>query len=297
MNRLERSIIVVGTGRCGSTMLHRILARHPQVGWLSTFNEVFPSQPWLSWFSGLYRASWISGRIKHLPFFPKPFEAYRFWERELAGFSRRSRPLEPAEMCDSAVKRTRHVLERVLKFQGKSRLLVKVTGWSRMECFDRLLPDCRFVILRREHRAVISSWIQAGWLDVTSGPDAESWQWGSVPERYRQAWQDLGGGPVLSAALKIQLDLDDIRDNMTRFPDRCHVLDYDDLVTRPEQELRGLVDFCGLSWADSFSRHVGSMRFHATRDKWRKFLSEQDGHRVCDFFSRVEGRADVACAC
>src|SRR5688572_8637320 len=93
MTSLDRPIIIMGTGRCGSTMLHRILALHPDVGWTSTFNEVLPRQPWLSAFSNLYRASWLGHRVKHLTCFPKPFEAYKFWEAYLPGFSRRDRPL------------------------------------------------------------------------------------------------------------------------------------------------------------------------------------------------------------
>jgi len=50
MMEVRRPIIIVGTGRCGSTLLFRLLAMHPNVGWLSTFNEVFPTQLWLSRF-------------------------------------------------------------------------------------------------------------------------------------------------------------------------------------------------------------------------------------------------------
>ena len=52
----QRPLIVVGTGRCGSTFLHRLLAFHDELGWLSTFNETFPRQHWLSVFSRLYAA-------------------------------------------------------------------------------------------------------------------------------------------------------------------------------------------------------------------------------------------------
>ena len=52
----QRPLIVVGTGRCGSTFLHRVLAFHDELGWLSTFNETLPRQQWLSVFSRLYAA-------------------------------------------------------------------------------------------------------------------------------------------------------------------------------------------------------------------------------------------------
>jgi Sulfotransferase family len=90
-NGPTQPIIIVGTGRCGSTLLHRVLAQHGDVGWLSTFNEVLPAQTWLAVFSGLYRLP-LPRRVRHLKAFPKPYEAYRFWEHYLPGFSRRDRP-------------------------------------------------------------------------------------------------------------------------------------------------------------------------------------------------------------
>ena len=160
-------IIIVGTGRCGSTLLHRLLARHESLGWLSTFNEVFPTQTWLSTFSALYRTP-LPDRLRHAKAFPKPFEAYRFWEHFLPGFSRRDRPLTAADVPDPGIEPVRRATSSVLRFQRRDRLLVKVTGWSRIQYFDRIYPGAQFVSLRRDPRAVVSSWEQADWLDVSS---------------------------------------------------------------------------------------------------------------------------------
>lgn len=269
-------------------MLHRLLARHDELGWLSTFNEVFPSQPWLARFSNLYRQPIFSKKIKHLPFFPKPFEAYRFWERYLPGFSRRDKPLTAGDVPEEGIAPVRRAVSRVLEAQGKDRFLIKVTGWSRMAYFDRIFPDARFIFLKRECRATVSSWVRAGWLDVTSGLDTDRWQWGEVPRPYRRLWLELGAGPLLSAAVKIQLDLDDIRRNVNRFRDRSHELQYEELITRPENVLRSLLDFCRLEWTDSFARVVDGTTFYNPIDKWRTHLSEEDGKRILAFFRRAD---------
>ena len=227
---VRRPIIIVGTGRCGSTLLFRLLAMHPNVGWLSTFNEVFPTQLWLSRFSRLYRYRSLGHALRHQSFFPKPFEAYRFWEHYLPGFSRRERPLTAADVPAEAIVPVRKTISRVLDHMGRKRFLIKVTGWSRIAYFDRIFPDALFIWLQREPRAVISSWIRADWLDVTSAPGSDQWQWGDIPPPYRRIWQELGGGDILNAALKVQLDLDDIRENMALFPERCHTINFSDLV-------------------------------------------------------------------
>ena len=180
---------------------------------------------------------------------------------------------------------------RILRYHGRDRLLVKVTGWARMAYFDRIYPDASFVFLQRDPRSVVSSWIKAGWLDVTSAPDTPDWQWGRVPEEYLAAWSDLGGGPQLSTALKIRLDLDDIAANSALLPGRVHELTYEDLITEPEPALRDLCSFAGLPWTPAFARTVAATEFYDSTRTWEKHLTAAEGDRVLEFISRTERAA------
>jgi hypothetical protein len=268
-------------------MLHRLLARHEQVGWLSTWNETFPSQAWLSAFSNLYRTP-LPVRLKEAKAFPKPYEAYRFWEHYLPGFSRRERPQTASDVHEPGIEPVRRATAEILRRQRRERLLVKVTGWARVEYFDRIYPDARFISLRRDPRAVVSSWIKAGWLDTTSPPDSDEWQWGVVEPSLLQLWGEFGGGPVLSATLKIHLDLANIAANLPAVPGRWHEVWYEDLIREPEPALRKLCAFSDLDWTPQFASEIEAMGFYDPSGKWRSHLTEADGERILEFLSRAD---------
>ncbi|UJA19993.1 sulfotransferase [Thermoleophilia bacterium SCSIO 60948] len=282
----EAPLIIVGTGRCGSTLLHRLLAEHEQLAWISPYNEVMPERTSLGVLSNLYRLP-LSTRVRHAKVFPKPYEAYRFWEHYMPGFSRRESPLEASDVPEEGARRVRVAADRLVRAQGGRRLLVKVTGWSRMAYFDRVFPGATFIHLKRDPRSVVSSWMQAGWLNVTRAPDTPGWEWGAVPGAYMAAWSELGGDAIMSAALKIRLDLDDIEANDALLPNPTLETSYEDLVGAPVETLRGIVRETGLDWTPAFERRIARRSFYDSRERWREHLSDEDGDRVVEFMNRA----------
>ena len=105
----------------------------------------------------------------------------------------------------------------------------------------------------------------------------------AVPDEYLAAWSDLGGGPQLSTALKIRLDLDDIAANTALLPGRVHELTYEELITEPEPTLRELCRFAELEWTPAFARIVAETEFYDSTKTWRKHLTDAEGDRVLEF--------------
>jgi hypothetical protein len=282
-----KPIIIACAGRSGSTLYYRMIARHRDVAWLSTWNQKLPSHTWVSGFSNLYRMQ-ACNRVRHAYWFPKPFSPYRFWARYLPDIARHDRPPTAADVSDEAIEPVRRAVAKVLRFQRRKRFLAKVTGWARMAYFNRIFPDARFIYLKRDPIAIMSSWVKAGWLNVTADIDSNDWEWGDVPAEYRRIWKDLGGGPLLSAAVKTQLDIDDLRRNAAQFADRCFELDYEELVRDPVRSMRETLDFCELVWDDSFERVVTSTVVHNYTGRWKHHLTLSEGERVRAFFARAQ---------
>jgi len=273
-------------------MFYRILAQHRDLGWLSSYQQALPSQLWPAVFSRLYGKRPFE-RIQHAYFFPKPFSSYKFWARYLPGVARRDRPLTAEDVPEASIEPLREAIERILRYQGKRRFLTKVTGWARMAYFNRIFPDMQFIYLKRQPISIVASWVNAGWLNVTGELGTEAWEWGEVPQQYHEWWQELGGGPLLSAAVKTQLDIDDFYCNYMQFSDRTYVLNYEDLVTDPRRYLCEVAEFCGLEWTPEFDGVVNRVKVRNYADRWKQQIPEEKAGPVLEFFERANAQNRV----
>jgi len=294
MITFDRPIMITCTGRSGSTVFYRILARHRDVGFLSTLNQQFPTQTWMGMFSRMY-AMQMFNSIRDHRLFPKPFSPYNFWQQYLPDVTRHDRPLYREDVQEAMVEPLRQKVSTILKLQGKKRFLMKVTGWARMAYFERVFTGMRFIYLKRLPRDVVSSWIQAGWLNVTAAPDSDKWEWGKISEEYLKIWRDLGKKPILAAAIKTQLDIDDIRHNMALFPGRCTEHNYEDFVRNPVPIMREVLKFCELEWYPEFENIIRRTEIYNFADKWKKFMTEEEGELIAEFYARVN-RVNAASA-
>src|SRR4051812_28885167 len=95
----QRFGFVLGTGRCGSTLLHELLARHPDVGFLTNVEDRFGRGPSARIQAGIYRrlpaAATAKGRLRLAP-----SEGYRALEREVSPII--SEPVRDLQAADAA---------------------------------------------------------------------------------------------------------------------------------------------------------------------------------------------------
>ena len=89
-----------------------------------------------------------------------------------------------------------------------------------IEALSRAFPDARFLILRRDPRAVVASWHKASWSKSTSTQIAEKWR------RYSKAMRRAGRS----------------------LPGRCLEVRYEALVSNPTAVLKLVCNFLGTSF-------------------------------------------------
>lgn len=163
---------VIGVTHSGTTILYRLLARHPRLAWFSQFSQRSGSVPGRRSlpFWGLYNRAmrrlfpipWRKKRDWTEYVLPRPMEANRIWDYLLPsryeGLSVRPHFYRPSEITPRMVRRFDHVLRSELNAWNRNRLITKLPRLTRaVRLLGELLPRARFVHVVRDGRAVALS--------------------------------------------------------------------------------------------------------------------------------------------
>ena len=127
---IKKPIFIIGTGRCGSTLLYRILVTHPELAFLSNINEKFNSMS-----SIILRLNVIFNKILLKKNIVKPSEAYQLFSSVFPGYAQPIRTLKATEVTPTIRKGIKYLVGKSLKHERKERFLYKYTGWSRIGFF------------------------------------------------------------------------------------------------------------------------------------------------------------------
>jgi hypothetical protein len=282
-----RFVFVLGTGRCGSTLVEEVLCRHPAVGFVSNLEDRY-SLPVAAgrWNGAIYRrlpaAATQKSRVRYAP-----SEGYRVLSREVS-------PLLEAPLRDLTASDVTPWLERrVGDFfaeragaQHTEAFLHKFTGWPRAGFIKRVLPSARFIHVVRDGRAVANSWLQMPWWRGFEGPD--HWQWGPLPPDLEAEWESSGRSFVVLAGLlwQVLIDAFDTARAAIGSGDWLEVR-YEDVAAQPRQSFARMLDFCGLPWDAAFERGFERYAFSASRsDAFRRDLDASDVERLTHILAR-----------
>lgn len=270
-------VFVLGSGRCGSTLVHEVLARHPDVGFVSNVDDRLGALDLAGrWNNEVYRRIpdrfTRKGRLRYAP-----SEAYRVLDTQVSPLmSTPFRDLTADDATPWLTERFREFFERRRVAQAKPVFTHKFTGWPRSGFVRAALPEARFVHVIRDGRAVANSWLQMPWWLGYGGPG--QWHWGPLPPEYAAAWDESGRSHVLLAGLGWNILMDAFRAARSMVPEGAWVdLRYEDVIASPREAFAGLLDYMGLDWSPRFEAGFATYEFSAGRsDAFRRDLAAAD---------------------
>lgn len=262
-------LFIIGTGRCGSTVFHDLLAHHPHVVWLTALSNRHPDRPeinrrLMTWadFPGagpILRRRW------------QPVEAYGFWDHYYRGFSTPFRDLTADDALPASIARLRAAAQASVTSR-RPHFLSKITGWPRIGFLNAVYPDARFIHVIRDGRATASSLLKVNFWWGWRGPG--NWRWGPLTPERAERWKAYGHSFVALAALQWEILMEAYEQAREAAPaGRILEVRYEDLCADPLRIVRAAADFAGLEFSERFQRSVRSFRLTDRNDKWKQDLS------------------------
>lgn len=278
----EREIhFVLGTGRCGSTLVHEVLCQHPGVGFLSNLEDMSASFAAVARFNGpLYRRLPPSITQKGRARFA-PSEGYRVLEREVSPLlAMADRDLLASDAVPWVSERLRNFFRQRSGAQYAPLFLHKFTGWPRARFLHQVFPDARFVHVVRDGRAVANSWLQMPWWLGFRGP--EHWHWGPLPKTYADEWEASGRSFVVLAGIAWKLLLDALDEARAELPAGALLeIKYEDVIADPPRAFEDVRAFLGIPADSAWEQRVARYTFGSSRlDAYRADLGDEATRRL-----------------
>jgi hypothetical protein len=159
---IDRPVFIVGVDHSGTTILYRMMARHPELAWFSQYSlrgGELPGRrrvPLHAWVNRAGRSMFRFRWQKETPgYLPTPREGAGIWRKLIPrtdGF------LHDSDYDEEIAARARSAIRTELDAWRRERMLVKIPYLTRaMQLMDRIFEDALFIHIVRDGRAVALS--------------------------------------------------------------------------------------------------------------------------------------------
>ncbi|MEQ4717340.1 sulfotransferase [Nonomuraea sp. B19D2] len=256
---------LIGTGRCGSTLVYGVLARHPGVHFISGLDNRWAHVPGpVRRHSGTIYRRLPRGLMSRSGMVLAPSEAYSALSREVSPMlADPFRDLTARDVTPWLAQRLREFFER-RKSPGREDLTHKFTGWPRAAFLHEVFPEARFVHIVRDGRAVANSLAQMPWWRGHLG--IPGWRFGPLPALYAEEWESSGRCLAHLAGIGWKVMMDAYEVARAAVPPHLWLeMRYEDLLADPRKHMDVILQHLGLSWTPDFERSLEHERFSGSR--------------------------------
>jgi hypothetical protein len=267
--KIIKPIIIVGTGRCGSTLFHRLMAKHPQLMWLSPVCHKYPEKPEWNRMAVTAMDNPLLRRLLGEKL--RPAENYRFWDHYAYGFSEPCRDLVRSDVSARVKKRVRAAFEPMLTAK-RNRLLLKITGWSRIGFLNEIFEDPKFIHILRDGRAVASSLLHVHFWRGWYGP--QGWRAGLLSPEDQATWESYDRSFAALAGIEWRIQMRAMEAARQALdPNLFLEVKYEGFCDQPVESFRRVLEFAEVPWSVDFERDIRSASIKSTSNRWRDDLT------------------------
>jgi len=266
-NQIIKPIFIIGVPRSGTTMLHRMLCKHPELAWFShedlqmffpkktqeklkkrftrmkENNEMYPRNEKSLFVFGLKQQYPLEGTSKI------PIEAETFWSKH---FGREY----ITDVSEDEKNKIIQTIQKLLEKEKKIRFLNKSPNHiKRLFALKKIFPDAKFINIGRDPRSVISSMLTRreleGVFNVSTPIKNKTFRKISLlRQKFLLATKIIDAVDNYSNAYK------QITENIHEFSIQHHDnfinVIYEELLAKPEKMVTEILEFCELEKHSNF---------------------------------------------
>ncbi len=266
---MKTPIFILGTGRCGSTILHNLLSKHDAFSWPTFITRRSPSRPHLNahilrTFDWPLLGGFMRARVH-------PQESYELWNTVYGGFGRPNRDLTEADFSPYVARKFERVFGAITP-PKRQQLLLKITGWPRIGFLKAMFPDAKFVHVYRDGRAVVNSMLQTSFWRGWHGP--AQWRWGELSPEHAAELAAADNSFVTLGAIQWKLLMDAFAESRALLPaGQLLEVSYEQLCADKAATLDQILAFCETPSTARFAAEVAAVKVENRNFKWQSDLS------------------------
>lgn len=263
-------LFIVGTGRCGSTIIYSVLAMHPEFSWMPSWVDGvgLPEIAFVNRFWALPGADRYRLR-RRFPTPVEPYDRFKQWDPTF----------ESEELTEREIASARRTIvpriHRICRAHGTPRYLAKMVGRPvKVNLFAHLYPNAHFLHVSRELKPTVSSLLKVdfykGW-----GAHLDDWRWETIPASWLEFWEETGRSEAVGVAIGLELNQRRLREQLGAIePGRVLRSGYADFVRDPVSAVQAIGEHIDLEIEESFLERVRARHIYGGADaKWKQHLS------------------------
>ena len=279
MKKPFQPIFLIGAPRSGTTIVFEVLSTHPKLGWFSNHLNKYPEWPFLAAISRCCDLPLIGLRLKGQKekaqkFLPCTVEGWNIWNHycgEKFLYSSMNDITPTLDQKEHVIR----LFKRILLFQGKKRLIIKLTGPPRIKFLHKIFPHAFFVHIIREPAAVLNSQLKVKYWK--GGGDFNNPWWNDLPEEYRAEWISTEKKPIILLAFQLRNILEQTRrEKKVLKAQQFFEINYEDFTLAPLNEVRKILQSSGEELHPIIAQYLKRIKIKSQKYKWKQSFSSHE---------------------
>ncbi|WP_104736316.1 sulfotransferase [Hanstruepera ponticola] len=279
---IQQPIIFIGSGRTGTTIIYELVCRHPSLAYPSNYQQKFYKYPVINlarniFDNKLWRKFGQKKQLNKTGFLNKyhfiPGENFGMWNYltgEDIDFSRDF--LLDTKISQERIDFIRNYFSKMVAYQNKERLVMKINGAPRISFLLQLFPDAIIISLKRNKIPTLNSFLKVNFWKKRGYN--KLWWYGAYSDKELEFAESIKTDPALITVFQL-CKIDQVAEmEVRKLKPKYSEIHYEEFVENPLQTLNKIINVGNLKEYD-FSNDLKEIKVYNQNKKDTEYFSNE----------------------